>query len=116
MAVVVAAEDVGGDSVSLQHAKLRKQTVSCKVTDEQPPSAHEMERAVIADVSREFLSSNGAEKHARAYVTVPNLMKDDAAPTSAVAAVACGTYKAAFKLPIGDLNIRSQNGGLLGTL
>lgn len=108
MAVVVAAEDVERFR-ELAACENLEATVIAKVTDDSRLRMKWRGR-YIADVSREFLSSNGAEKHARAYVTAPKPYKDGAAPTSAVAAAACGNYKEAFKLLAGDLNICSKRG------
>lgn len=108
MAVVVTAEDVERFRELAAKENLEA-TVIATVTDDNRIRMKWRGRYIV-DISREFLSSNGAEKHACAYVTPPKPFKDGAAPTSAVAAAACGNYEEAFMLLAGDLNVCSKRG------
>ncbi len=66
MAVVLAPEDVD-TFISLAHGENLEATVVAKVTAE-PRLTMTWNGSTIVDISREFLNSNGAEKHMDAHV------------------------------------------------
>ena len=67
MAVVIAAEDIDR-FLALAHSENLEATVLARVTEEPRLVMHWNGRKIV-DVSREFLNSNGAEKHVDVHVT-----------------------------------------------
>ncbi len=98
MAVVVAPEDAAG-FMELANGENLEATVVARVTDEK--------RLVmtwrgddIVNISREFLNSNGAEKHTEAHVVAPEKWERDV-PSS---------FAEGMKTLAGDLNVCSRRG------
>ena len=98
MAVVVEEKDVDRFCV-LAKAENLEATVVAKVTAEPRLSMH-WNGANIVNISREFLDSNGAEKH----ITV------EAAKACDYAKKPCGTFAESYKELAGDLNVCSKRG------
>ena len=69
MAVVIAAEDTQR-FMALAHSENLEATVLAHVTEEPRLVMHWNGRKIV-DVSREFLNSNGAEKHVEVLITKP---------------------------------------------
>ena len=69
MAVVIAAEDIDR-FMALAHSENLEATVLARVTQEPRLVMHWNGRKIV-DVSREFLNSNGAEKHVDVHITKP---------------------------------------------
>ena len=69
MAVVIAAEDTER-FMALAHSENLEATVLAHVTQEPRLVMHWNGRKIV-DVSREFLNSNGAEKHVDVFITKP---------------------------------------------
>ncbi|MEG2206962.1 MAG: phosphoribosylformylglycinamidine synthase [Clostridia bacterium] len=99
MAVVIAPEDVAG-FIALANAENLEATVVAQVTAE-PRLRMRWKERVIVDLSREFLNSNGAEKHASV------LVKDDAVRNVGFGGV---TLREKLESMVGDLNICSKKG------
>ena len=99
MAVVVAAEDADA-FIGYANAENLEATVVAEVTEE-PRLRMTWKGHTIVDISREFLNSNGAEKHARALVTDAKV-----APVT----FAGETFAEKLRNMAGDLNICSQEG------
>ncbi len=99
MAVVVAKEDVD-KFIDFAHSENLEATIVATVTEE-PRLRMEWNGKEIVNLSREFLNSNGAEKHTS--VVVPKrILKNKAVDGNTV------TEK--FKNLVGDLNICSKKG------
>ncbi|MDD3410934.1 MAG: phosphoribosylformylglycinamidine synthase [Eubacteriales bacterium] len=99
MAVVVAAEDAE-KFIAFASAENLEATVVAEVTKE-PRLRMTWKGRTIVDVSRDFLNSNGAEKHASATV------KDDCVSQVAFAGE---TTKEKLESMVSDLNICSKKG------
>ncbi|MDO5601742.1 MAG: phosphoribosylformylglycinamidine synthase, partial [Oscillospiraceae bacterium] len=99
MAVVLAEEDVPA-FIEAAHRENLQATVVAVVTQE-PRLVMKWNGDVICDVSREFLNSNGAEKHAAVKVAPPaiteNVWKGD-------------TVREKMEAMVSDLNVCSQKG------
>ncbi len=98
MAVVVAAEDVEA-FLKLAESENLEATVVAQVQAEPRLVMHWNGKAIV-DISREFLNSNGAEKHINAVVTAP----EDYTKT------VNGTFADNYKALADDLNICSKRG------
>ncbi|MDV0442065.1 phosphoribosylformylglycinamidine synthase [Methanorbis furvi] len=98
MAVVVAAADAE-KFIALSHAENLEATVVAEVTAE-PRVVMTWNDDVIVDISREFLNSNGVEKHISADLAVPEPFTK---PFS-------GTFTENYSTLVGDLNICSKRG------
>ena len=98
MAVVVAADDAGRFITEANEENLEAYQVAVVTDKSRMTMTHDGE--VIADLSREFLSSNGAEKHVS--VIVPEA--DDYSPSSPE------TGMKRLKAMLGDLRYCSQRG------
>ena len=92
--MVVAAEDADA-FIGYANAENLEATVVAEVTEE-PRLRMTWKGHTIVDISREFLSSNGAEKHARAHVPDAKL-----APVT----FAGETFAQKLESMAGDLNI-----------
>ena len=99
MAVVVAPEDSEA-FIRFANAENLEATVVAEVTAE-PRLRMSWKGGTIVDLSREFLNSNGAEKHARA------LVEDDGIKNVPFAGV---TFAQRLESMAGDLNICSKKG------
>ena len=99
MAVVVAAEDAD-TFIGYANAENLEATVVAEVTEE-PRLRMTWKGHTIVDISREFLGSNGAEKHARALV-----MDAKVAPVT----FAGETFAEKLRNMAGDLNICCKKG------
>ena len=99
MAVVVAAEDADA-FIGYANAENLEATVVAEVTEE-PRLRMTWKGHTIVDISREFLSSNGAEKHARALVVDAKV-----APVT----FAGETFAEKLRNMAGDLNICCKKG------
>ena len=99
MAVVVAAEDADA-FIGYANAENLEATVVAEVTEE-PRLRMTWKGHTIVDISREFLGSNGAEKHARALV-----MDAKVAPVT----FAGETFAEKLRNMAGDLNICCKKG------
>ena len=99
MAVVVAPEDSEA-FIRFANAENLEATVVAEVTVE-PRLRMSWKGGIIVDLSREFLNSNGAEKHARA------LVEDDGIKNVPFAGV---TFAQRLESMAGDLNICSKKG------
>ncbi len=99
MAVVVAREDQE-KFAALAAAENLEATQVAEVTEE-PRLVMELDGRVIVDLSREFLNSNGAEKHTEASVAAPVFPKA-AEETEAVEAL--------LERRLSSLNLCSQKG------
>ena len=100
MAVVVAPADAER-FLALAAAENLEATVVAEVTEE-PRLRMRWRGRVIADLSREFLASNGAEKHAR--VRVPESTLEDRSPRVS------GTLAEKLAALMGDLAVCSRKG------
>ncbi len=98
MAVVVEAKDVER-FMELAYQENLEATVVAKVTEEKRMVMHWNGRT-ICDISREFLSSNGAEKHIDISVAKGEMAKKDI-PAS---------FAEGMKALAGDLNVCSKRG------
>ena len=98
MAVVVAAADAPR-FMELADRENLEATLVATVT-EQPRLTMTWNGATIVDISREFLDSNGAEKHMSALVKAPEPF-DRPVPE---------TFRDGMKALAGDLNVCSQRG------
>ncbi len=98
MAVVVAPEDVEAfkDLASKENLEA---TVIAKVKAD-PRLTMKWNDKVICDISREFLNSNGAEKHIDVEVAQPKFLE----------AKKCDSFEKAMKELAGDLNVCSKRG------
>lgn len=99
MAVVLETKDAEA-FLALAKAENLEATVVAEVTA-QPRLTMEWNGRTIVDISREFLNSNGAEKHTTALVTVAEPIKKE---------VKGNTNEEKFKGLAGDLNICSKRG------
>ena len=99
MAVVVAAADAERFQ-QLAHAENLESTIVAKVT-ESPRLVMHWKGKVIVDLSREFLSSNGAKKFTDVTVEAPKAPQPEEAPA---------THRERMRRLVGDLNICSQKG------
>ena len=99
MAVVVAAADVDAFIAAAERENLSATPVAT-VTGKKRLVMHWNGR-VIVDLSREFLSSNGAVKHASVHVTAPE--RPAAAPEE-------GSFSERWLRRVGSLNVASQKG------
>ena len=99
MAVVVAAEDADA-FIGYANAENLEATVVAEVTEE-PRLRMTWKGHTIVDISREFLGSNGAEKHARALVVDAKV-----APVT----FAGETFAEKLRNMAGDLNICCKKG------
>ncbi len=99
MAVVVAKEDAAA-FIALAHGENLEATAVADVTAE-PRLRMTWRGKTIVDVSREFLNSNGAEKHANAAVA------DDGVKQVAFAG---DTFAEKMRAMVSDLNICSKKG------
>ena len=98
MAVVVAAEDVE-KFLALAASENLEATVVAEVTDKNRLTMYWRGKAIV-DISRDFLNSNGAEKHIDiAPAKIENWQKP-----------APGDFKSAYKALAGDLNVCSKRG------
>ena len=100
MAVVVAAKDAER-FLALAAAENLEATVVAEVTEE-PRLRMRWRGKTIADLSREFLASNGAEKHARVSVSAASV--EDRSPAVS------GTLEEKLKTLMGDLAVCSRHG------
>ena len=98
MAVVVAREDAGR-FMALAAGENLEASILAKVT-ESPRLIMRWNGETIVDLSRKFLSSNGAEKHAKAHV-LPALDYKKALPVS---------FSQGYTALAGDLNCCSHRG------
>ena len=105
MAVVVAAENVDKFREYASRENLES-TVVATVTEE-PRLRMKWNENFIIDLSREFLNSNGAEKHTKIEITKVN---EDGLLDGYAATLDTKDTAKAFKELIGDLNICSQRG------
>ncbi len=99
MAVVLAPGDVA-EFIRLANGENLEATVVATVT-EAPRLTMTWNGATIVDISREFLNSNGAEKHAAAHVT---------AAGQYARSWQGNTLSERFKALAGDLNVCSKKG------
>ncbi len=98
MAVVLAPEDV--DSfVALAHSENLEATIVAKVTANPRLVMHWNDKAIV-DLSREFLNSNGAEKHVKVHVSEPQ----------SIARTVEGGFAANAEALATDLNVCSKRG------
>ncbi|MBR6290428.1 MAG: phosphoribosylformylglycinamidine synthase, partial [Clostridia bacterium] len=98
MAVVVAPEDAAR-FIELANGENLEATVVARVTDE-PRLVMTWRGDDIVNISREFLNSNGAEKHTEAHVAAPEKWERDV-PSS---------FADGIKALAGDLNVCSRRG------
>ena len=98
MAVVVEPKDVEAFK-KLAASENLEATVVATVTEE-PRLVMEWNGKKIVDISREFLNSNGAEKHIDIKISAPLSYKK----------VAGADFKTAYKLLADDLNVCSKRG------
>ena len=98
MAVVVASEDADA-FLSLAAQENLQACPVATVTDE-PRLVMNWNGKKIVDISREFLNSNGAEKHIDILVTKPQIEKQSFD----------GSFKETYQAMAGDLNICSKRG------
>ena len=98
MAVVVAAENAEKFK-RLAYAENLEATVVAVVTDE-PRLRMKWNGRTIVDISREFLNSNGAEKHTTARIVAP-AKRDAKTPKS---------FAEGMRALAGDLNVCSKRG------
>ncbi len=101
MAVVVSAADAER-FLALAGAENLEATAVARVTAE-PRLRMRWRGRLIADLSRDFLASNGAEKHAR--VRVPESRLEDRSP-----AAAAGGLGERLRALMGDLSVCSRRG------
>ncbi|ADU26696.1 phosphoribosylformylglycinamidine synthase [Ethanoligenens harbinense] len=101
MAVVVAEKDVDA-FIQKARAENLEASVVARVTEEPRLRMH-WNDACIVDISREFLNSNGAPKHARASVEAPDL-------SGLYLADSVRDLGRQWNEMLGDLNICSQKG------
>ena len=99
MAVVVAEEDAE-TFLNCAHAENLEATVVARVTDTNRLRMHWRGDTVV-DISREFLNSNGAEKHARARIENDGISQRQ--PAGA-------TLPEKLKAHLGNLNLCSHQG------
>ncbi|MBR3991197.1 MAG: phosphoribosylformylglycinamidine synthase, partial [Clostridia bacterium] len=98
MAVVVAPEDAAR-FIELANGENLEATVVARVTDE-PRLVMTWRGDDIVNISREFLNSNGAEKHTEAHVAAPGKWERET-PAS---------FADGIKALAGDLNVCSRRG------
>ncbi|MBP5194152.1 MAG: phosphoribosylformylglycinamidine synthase, partial [Clostridia bacterium] len=98
MAVVVAAEDKDAFLALAADENLQATEVA-RVTDENR-LVMRWNGKIIVDIKRDFLSSNGAEKHAKAVVVAPKPLKREIS----------GTFEENLIATAGDLNVCSKRG------
>ena len=98
MAVVVAAEDAPRFQALAREENLESTIVA--VVTEQPRLVMRWNGETIVDVSREFLNSNGAEKHIRIAPAAPADWNREVA----------GDFEAAYRTLAADLNVCSKQG------
>ncbi len=98
MAVVVEAKDAD-KFIALAYGENLEATIVATVTKE-PRLVMEWNGDVIVDVSREFLNSNGAEKHINIEMESPKCFKKEI-PSD---------FASGMKNLVGDLNICSKRG------
>ena len=98
MAVVVAANDVPR-FLELAAAENLEATVVAEVTEEARLTMYWRGKAIV-DISREFLNSNGAEKHIK---VAPEKIGDWKKP-------AVGSFADGYRALAGDLNVCSRRG------
>ncbi len=98
MAVVLAPDDVE-TFIGLANSENLEATVVAKVTAD-PRLVMTWNGVKIVDISREFLNSNGAEKHTNVVVNKQSVYKADAA----------GSYVDKYKALVSDLNFASGRG------
>ena len=98
MAVVVEAKDVEA-FMALALSENLEATVVAKVTEEPRLRMH-WNGVTIVDLSREFLNSNGAEKHIRIAPTASKSYEKEAV----------SDFESAYKALVSDLNVCSKRG------
>ena len=98
MAIVVEPQDAER-FIALANRENLEATVVAEVT-RTPRLVMEWNDTTICDISREFLSSNGAEKHASVFV----------GPDTVPAAKASGTVRERIEALVSDLNVCSKKG------
>lgn len=98
MAVVVAPEDVGRFCAIADEENLEASEVA--VVTEAPRLTMKWKGDVIVDVSREFLNSNGAEKHIDITLSAPESWERE--PVT--------DFATAYKALVSDLNVCSKRG------
>ena len=98
MAVVVAAKDKDA-FLKLAASENLQATEVAKVTDNNR-LVMRWNGKVIVDIKRDFLNSNGAEKHAKAFVAAPKTLDNEV----------IGGFIDNLKKTAGDLNICSKRG------
>lgn len=103
MAVVVAKENAE-KFIALASSENLEAYVVAQVT-EQPRMVMRLDGKITANLSREFLSSNGAEKHAK--VKVPDMTGDE---IENLRPMFCGTPGNKLRQLAGDLRFCSQRG------
>jgi len=99
MAVVVEAKDADAFIAAANKENLEATRVAL-VTAE-PRLVMRWKGRVVCDIAREFLNSNGAEKHARAVLAAPQLAK---------AQVAGATFSEKMHSLVASLNVCSKKG------
>ena len=99
MAVVVEAKDADAFIAAANNENLEATRVA--VVTAEPRLVMRWKGHVVCDIAREFLNSNGAEKHARAVLAAPQLAK---------AQVAGETFGEKMRNLVADLNVCSKKG------
>ncbi len=99
MAVVVEAKDADAFIAAANKENLEATKVA--VVTAEPRLVMRWKGHVICDIAREFLNSNGAEKHARAVLAEPQLAK---------AQVNGATFGEKMRNLVADLNVCSKKG------
>ena len=99
MAVVVEAKDADAFIAAANNENLEATRVA--VVTAEPRLVMRWKGRVVCDIAREFLNSNGAEKHARAVLAAPQLAK---------AQVAGETFGEKMRNLVADLNVCSKKG------
>ena len=99
MAVVVEAKDADAFIAAANNENLEATKVA--VVTAEPRLVMRWKGRVVCDIAREFLNSNGAEKHARAVLAAPQLAK---------AQVAGETFGEKMRNLVADLNVCSKKG------
>ena len=99
MAVVVEAKDADAFIAAANNENLEATRVA--IVTAEPRLVMRWKGRVVCDIAREFLNSNGAEKHARAVLAAPQLAK---------AQVAGETFGEKMRNLVADLNVCSKKG------
>ena len=99
MAVVVEAKDA--DAFIAAASKENLEATRVALVTAEPRLVMRWKGRVVCDIAREFLNSNGAEKHARAVLAAPQLAK---------AQVAGATFSEKMHSLVASLNVCSKKG------